>query len=94
MHKQDLVAEVAVRLDVSRRIATDAVDAVFAAITRAVAAGESVTVPGFGTFSRRLRAPRTARNPKTGARVAVPATSVAVFKPGAAFRQEVATRRR
>ena len=74
MNKEHLVAEVGARLDVSRRAATEAVDAVVATIMRAVAAGETVTIPGFGTFEPRMRAPRIARNPATGERVAVPAS--------------------
>ena len=94
MNKLDLVAEVSVRLDVSRRVATEAVDAVFDAIVRAVRDGEKVTIPRFGTFDRRLRAPRSARNPRTGERVSVPATSVPVFRPGSDFRQSVAGAKR
>ncbi len=89
MNKQDLVAEVRARLDVSRRAATEAIDAVFESIVRAVSAGERVTLPGFGTFEPRIRAPRAARNPKTGERVMVPTTTVVVFRPGAALRQKV-----
>jgi DNA-binding protein HU-beta len=92
MNKQDLVAQVGVRLALSRRASTEVVDAVAASVMRAVAAGEKVTIPGFGTFEKRLRAPRSARNPRTGDRVAVPATSVVVFRPGAEFRQKVAGR--
>ena len=94
MNKAQLVAQVSIRLDVSKRVATDAVDAVFAAVQRAVASGEKVTVPGFGTFEKRLRAPRTARNPQTGATVKVPATSVPAFRPGSDFKNAVAGPRR
>ena len=90
MNKLDLVAQVAVRLDVSKRVATDAVDAVIESITRAVANGEKVTLPGFGSFEKRLRSPRTARNPRTGAKVVVPPTSVPTFRPGKEFRAQVA----
>jgi len=99
MNKEHLVAEVGARLDVGRRAATEAVDAVVATVMRAVAAGEAVAIPGFGTFEPRVRAPRIARNPATGARVSVPVVRVPVFRPGTAFRQAVAgttrpTRRR
>ena len=94
MNKAQLVAQVSVRLDVSKRVATEAVDAVFDSVQRAVAKGEKVTLPGFGTFEKRLRAPRTARNPQTGATVKVPATSVPVFGPGSYFKTAVAGKRR
>jgi DNA-binding protein HU-beta len=95
MNKGDLVAEVSQVADVSKRIATDTIDAVFAAIVRAVANGEKVSLSGFGTFEKRLRAPRTARNPRTGQVLKVPATSVPAFRPGSDFKDAVAgTRRR
>lgn len=90
MNKLDLVAQVAMRLGVSRRVATDAVDAVVESIIRAVANGEKVSIPGFGSFEKRLRSPRTARNPRTGAKVIVPATSLPAFRPGKEFRAQVA----
>jgi len=95
MNKGDLVAEVSQVADVSKRIATDAIDAIFSAIERAVANGEKVSLTGFGTFEKRLRAPRTARNPQTGQKIKVPATSVPAFRPGRDFKDAVAgTKRR
>ena len=90
MNKQDLIAEVSARLDISKRAATDAVDAVLSTIRRAVARGEKVSLPGFGSFETKLRAPRNARNPQTGAAVNVPATAVPTFRPGKALRAAVA----
>jgi DNA-binding protein HU-beta len=92
VNKLRLVANVQARLGLSHNAAADAIDAVFATIARAVANGEKVVVPGFGTFEARVRAPRVARNPRTGGRVAVPATSVPAFRPSAAFRNAVAGR--
>lgn len=90
MNKNELVFEVAMRLGLSQRAAREAVDAVFETIKRSVVLGEKVAIPDFGTFERRLRAPRTARNPRTGERVKVPATRVAAFRPGTDFRSRVA----
>ena len=57
-----------------------------------------MTLPGFGTFEKRERAARTARNPQTGESVKVKKTSVPAFKPGTGFKSYVAsskgTRRR
>ncbi len=94
MNKAQLVAQVSIRLDVSKRVATEAVDAVLDSVQRAVAKGDKVTLPGFGTFEKRLRAPRTARNPQTGATIKVPATSVPSFRAGREFKAAVAGPRR
>ncbi len=74
----------------TRTAALAAVDAVLDEITAALAAGERVTLTGFGTFEAAGRAARTARNPRTGATVDVAATTVARFHPGATLRTRVA----
>jgi DNA-binding protein HU-beta len=47
-----------------------------------VAAGEKVTLIGFGTFSVSKRAAREGRNPQTGKAMKIPAKKVVKFKPG------------
>ncbi|MBD8058338.1 HU family DNA-binding protein [Cellulomonas sp. JH27-2] len=73
----------------SRADAGSAVDAVLEEVTAALAAGERVTLTGFGTFEPVPRAARTARDPRTGAALDVAATTVARFHPGATLRARV-----
>jgi integration host factor subunit beta len=56
-------------------------------IVRALRAGNKVEIRGFGTFNTRQRGGRTGRNPKTGARVEVPAKRIPFFKPGKELRE-------
>ena len=86
MNKGDLIAYVSLEASVSKRVATEVIDSMLGAVKRSVSRGERVSIPGFGTFEKRLRAPRTARNPRTGTRVPVPAMSVPVFRPGQEFK--------
>jgi len=74
----------------SRAASSSAVEAVLDEITTALAAGERVTLTGFGTFEAATRAARTARNPRTGVSIDVPAITVARFHPGTALRSRVA----
>ena len=69
--------------------AAHAVDAVLGEITAALAAGEKVTLLGFGSFEPVARAARTARNPRTGETVPVAAATVPRFHPGAGLRAAV-----
>ena len=94
MNKQDLVASLAAQLELSKREAGEAVDAVFDSIARAVSKGDKVSIPGFGSFEKRKRAARTARNPQTGATIKVPATSVPAFKAGKEFKESVAGKKK
>ena len=88
MNKGQLVDELEKRLG-SRKLASDAVEAVIDTIVRAVAKGERVAISGFGTFERAARAARTGRNPRTGAAVAVSEKAIPVFKTGKEMRQRL-----
>ncbi|MER3546394.1 MAG: integration host factor subunit beta [Rhodanobacteraceae bacterium] len=58
-------------------------------MSSALANGERIEVRGFGSFSLHYRPPRTGRNPKTGAAVALPGKYVPHFKPGKELRERV-----
>jgi DNA-binding protein HU-beta len=88
MNKTQLVDALAERLG-DRRTASTAVEGLLETIVDTVRSGESVTITGFGVFESRSRAARTARNPRTGEAVDVPATTVPAFRPGTAFRTAV-----
>jgi DNA-binding protein HU-beta len=88
MNKTQLVDALAERLG-DRRTAATAVDGLLETIVDVVRSGGSVTLTGFGVFEGRPRAARTARNPRTGEPVEVPATTVPAFRPGATFRTAV-----
>jgi DNA-binding protein HU-beta len=90
MNKSQLVDTLADRLG-DRRTAAAAVDGLLETIVDTVRSGETVTITGFGVFESRARAARTARNPRTGVAVDVPATTVPAFRPGAGFRAAVGT---
>jgi DNA-binding protein HU-beta len=90
MNKTQLVDALADRLG-DRRTAAAAVEGLLETIVDSVRSGETVTLTGFGVFESRARAARTARNPRTGVAVDVPATTVPAFRPGTAFRAAVGT---
>jgi nucleoid DNA-binding protein len=48
-----------------------------------------VTLVGFGTFRTAHRKAKTGVNPKTGARISIPAKNVPVFKAGKALKDSV-----
>ena len=80
MNKKELIEAVADGTDVTRTTAGQAVDAVLETIAGRLAAGESVTIPGFGTFEVRQRGARTGRNPRTGETIEIAASRSAAFK--------------
>jgi len=89
VNKAELIEAMSGRLG-DRKSATAALDAVLSEIQNAVTMGDKVSITGFGVFEKRVRAARTARNPRTGESVKVKKTAVPAFRPGASFKELVA----
>ena len=81
MNKTDLINTAAETAGVSKNEAKAVIDATFDAIGKATRSGDSIRLPGFGTFSLKSRGPRQARNPRTGEPISIGATSKLAFKP-------------
>lgn len=81
MNKGQLVQQVAEELGGSRASAERAVKAVLDAISQGVKDDGTVSITGFGTFSRKSRAARRGRNPRTGEIMEIPASTTVGFKP-------------
>ena len=86
--KSQLAERIAAR-GASHAQAAHAFDAVLGEITAALAAGEKLTLVGFGSFEPVARAARTARNPRTGETVPVAAATVPRFHAGAGLKAAV-----
>jgi|SRR5690348_2460020 integration host factor subunit beta len=89
MTKADLVDKVTALGDLTRRDGEVIVDTLFEAVIGALKSGDKVEIRGFGSFRTRQRNARTGRNPKTGAKVDVPAKRVPFFKPSKELRDSV-----
>ena len=87
MTKQELVDKLAADLNVPKAQAGRALDSMFDSIIASMKTGEKVNVSGFGIFESKKRDARTARNPKTGETVQVPAKTVAKFKPAKSLKE-------
>jgi len=89
MNKTELRDALANEADLSAAQADRVLAAVLNTITSALAAGEKVTLPGFGTFETRERAARQGRNPQTGETMEIAASTAPAFKAGAQLKQAV-----
>ena len=90
MNKRRLVEEIASRTHLAPRDVAKVIDTLIDVVTGSVAAGEKIVLSGFGTFHRKTRAERTARNISTGQSVKVKATNVPAFRAGQPFKNAVA----
>ena len=89
MTKADLIEEVSRVVEMTRKESEVIVEAIFDSIVRSLRAGDKIEIRGFGSFRTRQRQPRIGRNPKTGARVEVPAKTIPYFKPSKELKDTV-----
>lgn len=88
--KSDIVEHLANTVEgMTKKLAGEATEAVFDCIGSALADGERVQIPGFGTFQVSHRQERQGRNPKTKEAITIPASNSVRFKPGKALKDSV-----
>ena len=81
MTKAELIEEVSRDVEMTRKDSEVIVEAIFDSVVRALRSGDKIEIRGFGSFHTHQRQARVGRNPKTCARVEVPAKRVPSFKP-------------
>lgn len=90
MTKAELVDKICAKADLSTKAkAEEALDAVLECLQEALAAGETVTFTGFGSFKVNQRAERKGRNPRSGEEITIPACKVVKFTPGKSLKDAV-----
>lgn len=88
--KADMSEHLAGNLEgVTKKLAGEAIDAVFDYIQGVLAGGDRVQIPGFGTFTVSHRAERQGINPATKAPMTIKASNSVRFKPGKGLKEAV-----
>jgi len=82
MNKAELVNAIAEQAKITKVDADKALNGILGALTDCLAAGDKLTLVGFGTFSVATRAARTGQNPQTGKKIEIAASVSPKFKPG------------
>lgn len=90
MNKNDLISKVSDLSGLSKADATKAVDGVLEAITGSLKKKEEVRLVGFGTFLVSERAATEGRNPRTGEKIQIPASTQPKFRAGKPLKEAVA----
>ncbi|MCB2201853.1 HU family DNA-binding protein [bacterium] len=89
MTKEDMISLMAEQSGISKKQATQALEAFMDGVTSQLKKGDKVSFSGFGTFAVSARKARTGRNPQTGATIDIPAMQVPVFKAGKNLKEAV-----
>ncbi len=89
MNLTELKKKMAETTGQSQEEADKSIKAVLGIISEALEKGDSVALPGFGSFSINERAARTCRNPRTGESMQLSASKAVKFKAGKALKDAV-----
>jgi integration host factor subunit beta len=80
--KKEIVKKISEDIGLTQLKTKDIVQRTLDAIIQTLVTEERIELRNFGVFEVKRRAPRKARNPRTGDKVYVPSKNVVTFKPG------------
>lgn len=80
VNKKVLADKVAEENGITKKLASEVIDTLFATMTEALKDGKKVDIIGFGKFEVKQRAARTGINPQTKEQIQIAATNVPGFK--------------
>lgn len=89
MNKADIINKVHDALGGTKVDAEKSVETMIESIVESLKAGDEVSIAGLGIFSAKMRNARTARNPRTGESIEVPAMRVPKFRAAKALKDAV-----
>ncbi len=89
MNKTELINAIAEKANLTKVDAKNALEACIESISGALASNDKVALIGFGTFSVAEKSARTGINPKTKAKIEIPARKAVKFKAGADLNEKV-----
>lgn len=89
MNRAELIDALAARSGLTKATADKVLAELLEIIGETLAAGDKLTLVGFGSFSVGTNAARMGRNPKTGEAMAIPASKKPKFTAGATLKAKV-----
>ncbi len=87
--RKDIISRVAEKTGMTKKLAEEAVNEVFAEITETLEDGGEMSISGFGKFEVKTRAARTGINPATKQKIEIPASKAVAFRPAKALKDAV-----
>ncbi len=89
MTKDQIIEAVAAKCGLSKKQTDEVLESILDNITKALQKGDKVAFTGFGAFVISNRKARQGVNPKTGAKIQIPAMKVPKFRAGKALKEAV-----
>ena len=89
MNKAELIEAVVKQTALTKRDASNAVNATLTTIKKAAKRKDGISLVGFGSFNSVKRKARMGRNPQTGEPIQIAASKTVRFRPGKAFKESL-----
>jgi integration host factor subunit alpha len=89
MTKADLVEEISLKTEFTKKESAEIVESVFDLVKSTLADGEKIKIAGFGNFEVKEKATRCGRNPQTGQTINIAARRILTFKPSPVLKQAI-----
>lgn len=89
MTKADIAEKIQAGIGLSKKEASEMMEAVFALMKVTLESGENLKISGFGSFIVKEKADRRGRNPQTGETITIEARRILSFKPSTVLRQAI-----
>ena len=89
MNKKQLIERLVEHTDSSKDEAQQHLQAFTAIVSEALKAGEEVQLPGFGKFYVREQKAREGRNPQSGEKMKIAASTVPAFRAGKSLKESI-----
>lgn len=90
MTKAEIVTEIVKQTGIEKAAVLNVVEKLMEVIKDSLAHGENVYLRGFGSFTVKKRAAKTARNISKNTTLIIPEHNIPAFKPSNAFKEEMA----
>jgi len=89
MKKDELITLVSEEAGITKKSAGEAVNAVIEGIASTLEKGDTISLPGFGSFKVVEKSAREGRNPATGEKIQIAASRAIKFTPGAPLKDRL-----
>jgi DNA-binding protein HU-beta len=89
MNKDQFIEAIVAATGLSKKDSAGALEAIIDIVTKTLKKGDKVAIAGFGTWQVSKRAARAGVNPKTGAKIQIPAMKVPKFKAGKGLKEAI-----
>lgn len=87
MTRDELIDAMSIDAGITKEQAKKALKSLQAHLSAAMGAGETIWLPGFGTFGAAVKAPGKGRNPRTGEPIDIAASTRPTFKASSELRR-------